>query len=137
MNRADFQKLAELRIREAKVLLEGKHYEGAYYLAGYAVECALKACIAKKTKEHDFPPKSASKYYTHILEDLVKDADLSALLKDKVNSDGEFRSSWAVVRDWTADARYDLGIDEKRAGNLYEAITNKKHGVLTWLRKFW
>jgi HEPN domain-containing protein len=40
MNRADFQKLAELRIREAKVLLDSKHYEGAYYLAGYAVECA-------------------------------------------------------------------------------------------------
>jgi HEPN domain-containing protein len=31
------------------VLLEAGLYAGAYYLAGYAVECALKACIAKKT----------------------------------------------------------------------------------------
>src|SRR5439155_18484686 len=57
MNRADFHKLTEIRMREAKVLLARKCYEGAYYLAGYAVECALKACIAKRTQAHDFPPK--------------------------------------------------------------------------------
>jgi HEPN domain-containing protein len=49
MNRADLQQLAELRITEAKVLLDNGFYAGAYYLAGYAVECALKACIAKLT----------------------------------------------------------------------------------------
>jgi hypothetical protein len=31
MNRADFQKLTELRLAEAKVLLDSKRYEGAYY----------------------------------------------------------------------------------------------------------
>jgi HEPN domain-containing protein len=50
MNRADFHKLAEIRIKEARVLLDRKCYAGAYYLAGYAVECALKACIARKTQ---------------------------------------------------------------------------------------
>src|SRR5205807_5441492 len=64
MNRADFHKLTEIRMREAKVLLDRKCDEGAYYLAGYAVECALKACIAKKTLAHDFPPKAAAKLYT-------------------------------------------------------------------------
>lgn len=57
MNRSDFKKLAVLRLKEAKVLLDNKCYEGAYYLAGYAVECALKACIAKNTKRFEFPPK--------------------------------------------------------------------------------
>src|SRR5438094_3909647 len=28
---------------------------GAFYLGGLAIECALKACIAKKTKRYDFP----------------------------------------------------------------------------------
>lgn len=45
MNRVDFRQLAGLRIAEAKVLLDNNLYAGAYYLAGYAVECALKACI--------------------------------------------------------------------------------------------
>ena len=46
MNRADFQRLADVRIDEAGVLLAAGRWSGAYYLAGYAVECALKACIA-------------------------------------------------------------------------------------------
>jgi len=32
-------------------------FDGAYYLAGYAVECALKACIAKGTQRFEFPDK--------------------------------------------------------------------------------
>jgi HEPN domain-containing protein len=43
LNRRDFQELALVRLNEAKVLLDAGHFDGAYYLAGYAVECALKA----------------------------------------------------------------------------------------------
>lgn len=39
------------------MLLTAGMPEGAYYLAGYAVECALKSCIARRTQEHDFPDK--------------------------------------------------------------------------------
>lgn len=55
MNRSDFQTLAETRLQEAKSLLDNGHYSGAYYLCGYAIEYALKACIAKQTKAEDFP----------------------------------------------------------------------------------
>jgi hypothetical protein len=47
MNRNDLQNLSRLREKEAKVLLDNGCFAGAYYLLGYAVECALKACIAK------------------------------------------------------------------------------------------
>jgi len=49
VNRADFQELAQIRLRDAEVLLENGRFDGAYYIAGYSVECALKACIAKLT----------------------------------------------------------------------------------------
>jgi HEPN domain-containing protein len=49
MNRDTLQRISNQRRREVAVLLEAGLYAGAYYLAGYAVECALKACIAKKT----------------------------------------------------------------------------------------
>jgi HEPN domain-containing protein len=49
MTRKDLQKLAAIRLKEAKLLLAANAPDGAYYLAGYAVECALKACIAKAT----------------------------------------------------------------------------------------
>jgi hypothetical protein len=55
MNRADLQALADLRVKEATILLDANCFEGAYYLLGYAIECALKACIAKQIKQHDFP----------------------------------------------------------------------------------
>lgn len=139
MNRTDFQKLSGLRVSEARVLLDSKRFEGAYYLAGYAVECALKACIAKKTKRYDFPPneKAIREYYTHELEKLVKGADLGAALKAKEDSDVQFKLNWAVVKGWKEQARYEPKIDEKLARDLYSAITSKKHGVLSWLKKYW
>ncbi len=77
MNRTDFQQLAEIRITEAGVLLANGHSDGAYYLAGYAVECALKACIAKFTNLHDFPDKQrAVDAFTHDLIKLLRIADL-------------------------------------------------------------
>jgi hypothetical protein len=55
-NQRDFQRLAKLRAAEAGALVRSRKEIGAYYLAGYAVECALKACVAKATKRHEFPP---------------------------------------------------------------------------------
>ena len=70
MNRKDFHQLAELRLKEARALLAAEFPDGAYYLAGYAVECGLKACIAKRTREHDYPDKKlVNKSYTHDVED--------------------------------------------------------------------
>ena len=38
--------LAACRAEEAQALLQLGHHAGAYYLAGYALECGLKALIA-------------------------------------------------------------------------------------------
>jgi len=37
--------------------MQAGFFDGAYYLAGYAVECAIKACIAKGTRRYEFPDK--------------------------------------------------------------------------------
>jgi HEPN domain-containing protein len=55
LKRRDLRELALLRLKEAQVLFANGCWSGAYYLAGYAVECALKACIAKGTERHEFP----------------------------------------------------------------------------------
>ncbi len=138
MNRADLQNLAALRVQEAKLLLNGGFHAGAYYLAGYALECALKACIAKQTKEHDFPDKRiVDKSYTHSLETLIEVAGLKKELDDEIQSNGMFSKYWNVVKDWKESVRYEAGITEKRAADLYLAIDDAKHGVLQWLKKWW
>jgi hypothetical protein len=82
LNKTDFQVLADLRIAEAQRLMQALALpDGAYYLAGYAVECALKACIAGLTQAGDFPDKQfALECYTHSLEKLVNSAGLKGHL---------------------------------------------------------
>jgi len=64
MNRADWQKLASERVKDAKALLKTKRWAGAYYLAGYAVECGLKSCIiAYLMKRDEFPERRFSEQF--------------------------------------------------------------------------
>ena len=58
MNRRDFRRLAEEQLRDARVLMAGRRYAAAYYLAGYAIECGLKACVARQVKQYEFPPSA-------------------------------------------------------------------------------
>ena len=87
MNRIDFQRISKLRVKEAKTLLDKGFYSGAYYLLGYSVECALKACIAKKIKRHDFPElKFVNKSYTHNLEQLLNVSGLTLELEKQMKN---------------------------------------------------
>jgi len=61
-SQAEFRKLADERLEEVRELLTLKKWGGAYYLAGYAVELALKVCIIKTLMATDaFPVKDFSK----------------------------------------------------------------------------
>lgn len=139
MNRTDFQELAKIRVEEARVLLDNGYYAGSYYLAGYAVECALKACIAKLTKRHDFPPNknAIGKIYVHDLEELMKSAQLWQTFTHDSRMDPKLDWYWTVVQEWSESLRYELDISELMAREIYEAITVRKHGVLSWLKKYW
>jgi hypothetical protein len=47
VNRAQLQKLAEEKVLDALALLAAGRWAGAYYLAGYAVECGLKSSVLR------------------------------------------------------------------------------------------
>jgi hypothetical protein len=53
MNRAEFQSLSLERAEDARALLQSRRYASAYYIAGYAIECGLKAAIARQRKQDD------------------------------------------------------------------------------------
>ncbi|MBA4748235.1 MAG: HEPN domain-containing protein [Sphingopyxis sp.] len=70
--RLQFQKLAELRLNDAELLLANERFSSAYYLAGYAVELGLKACISKQIVADTIPEKSfIIKVHTHDFESLT------------------------------------------------------------------
>jgi hypothetical protein len=134
--RKDFKTLADLRIAEASVLLAKHKEQGAYYLAGYAVECALKACIAKQTKKSQFPPRvdEVREIYSHRLNKLVSFAGLDADLKKEINANPAFATNWSTVKDWTEESRYiTSGLNGK---DMYNAVAGT-NGVLPWIKLRW
>jgi HEPN domain-containing protein len=137
VNRDDLKLLADVRLKEAKALLNKRFYDGAYYLSGYAVECALKSCIAKKTKRYDFPDKRiVNDSYTHDLNQLTKVSGLQKELELEMQRDGDFEVNWAIVKDWSENSRYER-YDAAAAKGLYAAVADSQHGVLRWLKRHW
>jgi len=137
MNKNELEKLVEIRIREAEVLLTANCYHGAYYLAGYALECTLKACIAKQTKAFDFPDKKLTNgSYTHDLNKLFVIASLKQELTEQEKQDEDFKLNWAVASKWSEESRYENSIGKQDAHNLYNAITDNSSGILPWLKKY-
>lgn len=138
MNKSDLEKLADIRIAEARALLESKKYQGAYYLAGYSLECALKACIANQVQQHDFPDKKlAEQSYKHKLTNLLGTAGLKQKLIEREKEDPDFKLNWAVAKDWGVESRYECAIEGTKANDLINAVTDKKSGILEWLKTYW
>jgi len=138
MNRDDLRDLAQERLEDARVLLKEGRYAAAYYLSGYVVECALKACIAKHTKQFDFPPDRATinGIYVHNLAVLVKSAQLGSTLDIDSQKDREFAKNWSLVQTWNEESRYRIPTELEACG-LFEAISDNEHGVLPWISRHW
>jgi HEPN domain-containing protein len=136
MTRCEFQSLAEERLADAEALLGVGRYGCAYYVAGYAIECGLKACIARKTKQDDFPPRDAQRYYVHDIPRLLDCAGLTAVFAQEVARDPAFQANWAVVKDWNEESRYQSR-NKRQAEEILAAIQDSRNGVLQWLKRNW
>lgn len=139
MNRSDLQNLARMRLREAKVLFDNRRYEGAYYLLGYAVECALKAYIAKQTRRYDFPPdrKFVNDIYTHDLNKLLSVSGLEPEYLKEANRNPNFELNWTIVKDWSEQSRYASGVSRAKSKDFRSAVVGRKTGIFPWLQKHW
>ena len=136
MNRFDFQVLAVERLADADALFKAGRFACAYYISGYAIECALKACICRKTNKDDFPPKDASRYYVHDVQKLLENAGLGSAFEQAAGKDAILNKNWITVKDWTEETRYQVRGQEE-AEWILAAINDPEHGVLQWLRRNW
>lgn len=133
---ADFRTLADMRVREAKLLLDGSEWSGAYYFIGYAVECGLKACLTKDLQAYQMPDREFSKAFIHDVAKLAQIAQLDGRRALNAQTDHDFALNCNVVTSWNEESRYTVWT-ETQAKELYEAVTNANHGVLPWLKTFW
>jgi len=137
VDRSEFQQLADVRIVEATALLRLSMSDGAYYLGGYAVECALKSCISLTFGLHEWPEKKfVNDCHTHVLADLLRLAGLDGALKSDAAANPTFGQFWNDVKDWSEHSRYQRH-SQAKAQALIEAITNPANGVLQWIKARW
>lgn len=137
MNRIDLQELSKIRLKEAHALLRLGLSDGAYYLAGYSVECAIKAVIAKKTNRGDFPDKKrVDSSYTHSLKDLIRVAELEYAHAAKIAEDPLFKKYWDVAQAWSEQSRYQRP-GPASAKLLVSAVGDRRHGIISWLKLHW
>jgi hypothetical protein len=137
MTRLELQRLSQAKVDDAQLLCTNGRYGNAYYLAGYAVELGLKACVAKQIREHQIPDKALiNGIYTHEAPKLIGLAGLSGALKEQQDRDGLFQSYWAICAEWKPDARYVMN-DAMSAELLLTAVGDPEHGVLQWIKAHW
>jgi len=137
LTRADLQELARLRLVEARMLLDGKSYSGAYYLTGLAVECALKACIARSSEQYDFPElKHVQDSWNHDLAKLLDTAGLNEEYAKKREAAPQFEINWRTIKDWKVDSRYERR-SEKQGWAIYTASAEAANGIMPWIEEHW
>ena len=132
-SRADFEKLIDLRMAEAKLLMDHlQDWDVAFYLAGYAVEFALKVrIIAELHRTDGFPGKKlAEDFYKHDLTILRRAAGLEV----EMDSDPQVKPYWLTVSQWTEQCRYQVDKTEPDTKKFYMAIESE---VLPWIKARW
>lgn len=136
LSRTSLQKAASVKIEDARLLFAHRRFSNAYYLYGYGVELALKACIARQIVAETIPDSSVLKgFLDHNFGRLIGLSGLSKPLKVQ-RRDPEFDSRWSIVSEWSVDSRYDM-IDVVTATAMTDAVENAAHGVFPWLKQFW
>lgn len=137
IKKADLEALSDAKLRDALLLCQNRRYSNAYYLGGYSIELALKACIADRMSHHTIPDKKfILAVHTHNLAELVGVAGLKLELRKKEDADPQFSAYWGVVAKWTPESRYE-STDSMTCQLFLSGISHNVHGVLPWIKTFW
>ena len=139
MNRAEAKQFADAWVLDAKTLLDAGRWHAAYYLVGYAVECALKACVLAHINNTGIifqDKKFGEKCFTHDVGALLKLANLEAAFGADMQANPALADNWKTIIEWSVDIRYEQR-SETDARELYEAVTDQVNGVLPWIKAHW
>ncbi len=114
---ADWMAVANERLEDAEAILkERPDSVGSLYLAGYAIECSLKALLQKKSISS---PRHGSE--GHNLRSLWKASRLRLFeLKDRTGAQTFF------LQEWTTAWRYERNIPVKTGMDTQELVEGAK-----------
>jgi hypothetical protein len=91
----------------------------------------------REVRMYRMPDKEViNKAHSHDLEALVKLADLNLLLASAGRSDPQLDLNWTTVKDWSEVSRYQVWT-ETEAVDMFQAVADRNHGVLQWIKQHW
>lgn len=142
-NPQEITELANRRIDEARVLLENNYYEGAIYLAGYAIELSLKSKICSlldipnlfSFRSNNIRKEYLRSYKSHDLEQLILLSGLRNKFQDAKSENLRLFENWSVVCEWSEEKRYcKCGIESfEEAEKFINAIIDPQNGIKSWI----
>jgi hypothetical protein len=74
--------------------------------------------------------------HSHNFRELIKIAGLEDAHTEKVNEDAEYQRNWQVVQSWSERSRYRRN-QADAARELLVAIKDRRHGVISWIKRQW
>lgn len=104
---ADFERTAQARLEDARVLHRSGRYDGAVYMCGYAVEIALKSRMCRTLGWEGFPETSGEfsemrLIHTHDLGLLLQLSGMKPTIRQN------HFSEWSAISDWEPQVRYRM-----------------------------
>lgn len=143
--RSELQNLSQSRLAEAKILLANSLFDGAVYLAGYALELALKARICRLL-DSDYPQGRSEfqSFLTHDYGTLIRLAGLANKL-DLQKGNPAFGANWSLLsgakpgEGWSETWRYRRigSVSAANAEALIDALEDADNGILPWIYSLW
>jgi hypothetical protein len=127
-----FYTCALQRYDDAEVLLRAGNTTGAVYMAGYSIECILKALLLSSLPSKDREKMSSTfrGKWAHNYEELRRRYRRSAKGK-MVDFPLEINRAFALVGWWSTELRYKAGlIPEKEAAGFLSATET----ILYWAK---
>jgi len=149
---ADFEQTAREKLLDAKCLLDGERFDGAIYMAGYALEIAIKVKLCHSKEMPAFPDaedewkdingalikfdntwkkpnnafdKESKSWKVHLSEELVN--KLNESLKNQILAN----RGWGKIKLWSVDLRYRRSMATKsQATGFMNEIQNIANNIL-------
>jgi HEPN domain-containing protein len=134
---SDQEKAAKHRMADADALFIQERWRGSMYLAGYAVECLLKAKLMRKFRCYHLEDlegqlrrrrllTESQTVFTHQLEFLLRWT--GAL--DRLRRDGANRRTFNIVNEWVPAWRYNPDLSNRDTADDFNSAVRR---ILTWI----
>lgn len=140
---SDIIELAELRLKEAQVLLDNNMTNGAFYLLGYSVELYLKYKICKILNIDDLFDencplkkyfKGANPFYSHDLNTLLVFSGLKTKYDTEIAQNKDlFKINSLLLTYWSEKSRYDLKEQKAKDVQVIIDLLKDPNGLLRWI----